>query len=177
MANRDFPHGFTPIETLHGGPIATQPYPTVAAYATALRQGDAVMQATDGNLNRFGTPGTDRLSGVAAHSRPASVDADVLVYDDPSIIFEIQDDASTGPTGDGFFKADRGLNANLAKGAGDSVRDCSTDELASSTLATTNTLDLRCLGKVEDQSNAYGANCRIRVLINKHRANRETAGV
>jgi hypothetical protein len=153
------------------------PYPTVSGYATALRQGDAVQQATDGNLNRFGTPGTDRFQGVAAHSRVASVDADVLVYDDPSIIFEIQDDGSAGPTGTGFQKADRGLNANIVKGAGDSLRDCSTDQIDATTLATTASLDLRCLGRVEDLTNAYGANCRVRVLINKHRMNRETAGV
>jgi hypothetical protein len=178
MANRNFPHGFAAIETLHGGPIFTMPYPTVAAYATALKGGDAVMQATDGNINRFGTPGTDRLSGVIAHSRPASVDLDVLVYDDPGIIFEIQDDGSAGPvSGVGFQKTERGLNANILKGAGDSVRDCSTDQLDATTLAVTASLDLRVLGKVDDPSNNYGANCRVRVLINKHRFNRETAGI
>lgn len=178
MANKNNPHGLQPIETTHGGPMTTMPYPTVSGYATKLYAFDAVMQATDGNINRFGTPGTDRLSGVIAHTRPASVDLEVLVYDDPNIIFEIQDDGSAGPvSGVGFQKTERGLNANIVKGAGDSIRDISTDQLDATSGAVSGALDLRMLGKVDDPSNAYGANCRIRVLINKHRMNRETAGI
>lgn len=178
MANRNYPHGFAPVGTLHGGPIVTSLYSKVSGYATKIFAFDAVMQATDGNINRFGTPGTDRLTGIAAHTTPASVDADQLVYDDPNIIFEVQDDASAGPTsGLGFQSADRNLNANIVKGAGDAVRDISTDQLASSTLAVTATLDLRVKGKVEAVDNAYGANCRLLVLINKHRDNRETASI
>lgn len=176
--NKDHPHGFEAFATQHGGPIATTPFTKLASYATKIFKGDSVMQNNAGDIIRFGTPGTDRLSGVAAHSSPASTLDTVLVYDDPSIIFEVQDDGAAGPTaGNGFQATERGLLANVAKGAGDSIRDISTDELDTASLAVTATLDLKVLGKVESEDNAYGANCRVMVLINKHRLNRETAGV
>lgn len=110
MPNIDAPRGFKPVRHLNGSPYngATNAYKLASGYGTAIYSGDVVKLTTDGVLNKAGA--NEQIRGVAVGFKwvgadgslnvksywPAgtvtlgAVPADVLVVDDPDILFEAQ---------------------------------------------------------------------------------------
>ena len=102
--------------------------------------------------------------------RPASTAAYVLVADDPELLFEIQENGTMG-----VLAGSR--NADLVAGVGSTNSGYSGWQLASSTLNTTNTLQLRILRPVERADNdPVSTSAKWLVSINLHAA-RNLTGV
>lgn len=174
MANVDAPHGLRPLYHFQGAPWGANEYDKDSGEATAIFIGDAVNREADGNIEAASaTPGTTRYSGVSLNHGGASLATKHLVIDDPMMVFEAQDNNDT----DGFAEVDMGLLVNLELNAGNATTLLSGHELDESTVNTTATLDAKMLRKLNVPDNAYGAFCRVEVLINKHRMNPEVAGV
>jgi len=172
MANVDNPHGLLPVYSLFGGAMVLEEFTRAAAYGTALYRGDVVGRINDHTITIPATPGTTRISGVNLVHCVASYAAATkhLVVVGPDQVFEGQADGS-------LLEADMGLNANLLYGAGDAVALKSAHEIDSATEAETATLDVHLLGRLRVEENAYGANVRLEVLINKHRMASDAVGV
>ena len=174
MANTDNPHGLRPIRHFMGAPFAIAERSKDADEGTALFIFDAVNREDDGAIEAASaTPGTTLYSGVNLNYGAASTATTHLVIEDPYVVFEAQDNNDT----DGFAAADMGLNCNLELNAGSATTLLSGHELDESTINTTNSLDVHLLQKLADPNNAYGANCRIEILFNKHRMALGVAGV
>lgn len=191
MANANRPAGFIPVQYLNGSPWNGQAriYSIAAAYATALYIGDPVKSS--GTANADGVPGvvlgaaTGGLRGVIVGLgtqegllanpqnldityRPAaatSKDWFCMVVDDPQVLFEIQEKSNTLQ----IAATDIGLNTVPVVGTGNGFT--SGWQLASSTDATpavTATLQLKLMGLVRRQQNAFGAYAKHLVQINVH---------
>jgi hypothetical protein len=175
MANRDNPHGLSPLmRNLAGGYPSVSQYVKDASGGTAIFINDVVNREADGNIAPGGTPGTTTFQGVALNYGALSTLTDHLVIDDPSALFEAQDNDDT----DGLAEADMGLSGNLEFNAGSALSQISGHEIDESTCAdTTATLDVHLLRKLDTPDNAYGANARIEIIFNKHRLNPGVAGV
>jgi hypothetical protein len=174
MANVNAPHGLNVLgRTLAGGLPTVESFQKAASLGTAIFIGDAVARAADGTISITITPGTTLYSGVALNWGAASTLTDHLVITSPDCLFEAQDsDASVGT-----LAADVGLNANLVLTAGNALTLVSKHQVDQSTLATTNTLDVKILRKFDVPSNDYGPNCRLEIVFNKHRMALGVAGV
>lgn len=185
MANTDAPFGFVPTRYRSGAPYngACTRYYIGTGDGNNLFIGDPV--ALSGTGATDGTPGIVRATAGAGSSagdgmlgavvgfenltsdnlsrtyRPASTEMYVLVADDPNLEFEIQEDGTGAVTS-------IGLNANFVIGTGNTATGVSAVELATSTVATTATLDMRILGLVKRPGNDVGANANWRVSINNH---------
>lgn len=191
MANANRPSGFIPVQYLNGSAWNGQGriYSIDPAYATALYIGDPVKSSGSADAN--GVPGvvlgsaTGALRGVIAGLgtnetalvNPANVDATyrpaaaqaktwyALVVDDPNVLFEIQEKANTLQ----LAAADIGMNTVPVVGTGNGF--VSGWQLAAATDATpavTATLQLRLMGLVRRQQNAFGAYAKHLVKINVH---------
>lgn len=191
MANANRPAGFIPVQYLNGAEWNGQArlYSIAAAYATALYIGDPVISS--GTSNADGVPGvilgaaTGALRGVIVGLgtqeglianpqnldityRPAAAttkDWFAMVVDDPMVLFEIQEKANTLQ----LAATDIGLNTVPVIGTGNGF--VSGWQLASSTDATpavTATLQLKLMGLVRRQQNAFGAYAKHLVKINVH---------
>ena len=191
MANANRPSGFSPVQYLNGSPWSGQAriYSIAAAYTTALYIGDPVKSSGTSDAN--GVPGiilgatTGALRGVIVGLgsaeglianpknldityRPAaaqSTDWYAMVVDDPQVLFEIQENAN----GTALAAADIGLNTISVSGTGSGY--VSGWMLASATDATpaaTATLQLKLMGLVRRQQNAFGAYAKHLVKINVH---------
>ena len=191
MANANRPSGFSPVQYLNGSPWNGQAriYSIAAAYATALYIGDPVKSSGTADAN--GVPGiilgatTGALRGVIVGLgsaeglianpknldityRPAAAQATdwyAMVVDDPQVLFEVQENAN----GTALAAADIGLNTISVSGTGSGF--VSGWMLASATDATpaaTATLQLKLMGLVRRQQNAFGAYAKHLVKINVH---------
>ncbi|MBV5322729.1 MAG: hypothetical protein JZU60_02705 [Ilumatobacteraceae bacterium] len=191
MANANRPAGFIPVQYLNGSPWNGQAriYSIAAAYATALYIGDPVKSS--GTANADGVPGvilgaaTGALRGVIVGlgtqegllANPQNLDITYrpgaatakdwfcMVVDDPQVLFEIQEKANTTQ----LAAAQIGLNTVPVLAAGNGFT--SGWQLASMTDATadvTATLQLKLMGLVRRQQNAFGAYAKHLVQINVH---------
>lgn len=191
MANANRPSGFSPVQYLNGSPWNGQAriYSIAAAYATALYIGDPVKSSGTADAN--GVPGivlgatTGALRGVIVGLgsaeglianpknldityRPAAAQATdwyAMVVDDPDVLFEVQENAN----GTALAATEIGLNTISVSGTGSGF--VSGWMLASATDATpanTATLQLRLMGLVRRQQNAFGAYAKHLVKINVH---------
>jgi len=191
MANANRPAGFIPVQYLNGAPWNGQAriYSIAAAYATALYIGDPVKSS--GTANADGVPGivlggaTGGLRGVIVGlgtqeglmANPGNLDVTyrpgaatakdwyAMVVDDPNVLFEIQETANTVQ----LAAADIGLNTVPVAAAGNGFT--SGWQLASATdaiPAVTATLQLKLMGLVRRQQNAFGAYAKHLVQINVH---------
>ena len=191
MANANRPSGFSPVQYLNGSPWNGQAriYSIAAAYATALYIGDPVKSSGTADAN--GVPGiilgatTGALRGVIVGLgsaeglianpknldityRPAAAQATdwyAMVVDDPQVLFEVQENAN----GTALAAADIGLNTISVSGTGSGY--VSGWMLASATDASpaaTATLQLKLMGLVRRQQNAFGAYAKHLVKINVH---------
>lgn len=191
MANANRPSGFSPVQYLNGSPWNGQAriYSIAAAYATALYIGDPVKSSGTADAN--GVPGiilgatTGALRGVIVGLgsaeglianpknldityRPAAAQATdwyAMVVDDPQVLFEVQENAN----GTALAATEIGLNTISVSGTGSGF--VSGWMLASATDATpaaTATLQLKLMGLVRRQQNAFGAYAKHHVKINVH---------
>lgn len=191
MANANRPSGFSPVQYLNGSPWNGQAriYSIAAAYATALYIGDPVKSSGTADAN--GVPGivlgatTGALRGVIVGLgsaeglianpknldityRPAAAQATdwyAMVVDDPQVLFEVQENAN----GTALAATEIGLNTISVSGTGSGfVSGWMLASATDATPATTATLQLRLMGLVRRQQNAFGAYAKHLVKINVH---------
>lgn len=192
MANANRPSGFIPHSYLNGAPWSGQAriYCIAAAYsAAAIYIGDPVISA--GSADAFGTPtialgaATGALRGVVVGLgtspnfmgnvgnvdityRPAAAQTNdwyAMVVDDPNVLFEIQEKSNTTQ----LAATEIGLNTVPVVGTGNGfVSGWQLASVTDATPATTATLQLRLMGLVRRQENAFGAYAKHLVKINVH---------
>lgn len=196
MANANVPRGLVPEAFVSGAPYngAVNVYYVPATNATALYIGDPVIGVTN-SADANGVPtvniasaggGTYLLGammGVANNAGslvipvlqsqpvylPASTAAYIYVADDPNLVWRIQENGA-------MVAGAGGRNADLVSGAGSTVTGLSGWQLASSTLNTTNTLQMRVLRLYQSatNTNAIGTNAKWLCKINLHSLNNLT---
>lgn len=191
MANANRPCGFIPVQYLNGAPWNGQArtYSIPAAYATALYIGDPVISGGSADVNGVPTvalgAATGALRGVIVGIgqgetgianivnpniiyRPGATQAAdwfCLVVDDPNVLFEIQENAGTQQ----LAATEIGLNTVPILAAGNGfVSGWTLASYTDATPATTATLQLRLMGLVRRQQNAFGAYAKHLVQINVH---------
>lgn len=170
MANANIPRGLIPVRYRSGAPYngGYNLYYVPATNNTAMFIGDPVIAVTDasdalgiptithaaaaggtyllGSVVGFvagGDPTVTRTQDLGVH-RAASTAAYAMVADDPDLLFEIQEDGLAGAMGVGACSR----NADLISGTGSAITGYSGWMLDSSTLQTTNTLQLRIVAPV-----------------------------
>jgi hypothetical protein len=173
MANRDNPHGFRPLmRTLSGGPGAAMlGAHKLVGYGTALYIHDLITRVASGTkytsaISAAITPGTTVISGVNMTYGAASTATDHQIIPAAGYqVFEAQDNKST----DGIGVADINKNANAELNAGNTVTKISGHEINESTIAVTNTLDLKIVGIFRSPDNLIDASgwVRAEVIINR----------
>lgn len=206
MANANVPRGLIPYAMLWGqkynGSFNT--YFVPSSYGTALYVGDPVdiiSSSNDANgipavkLGTVGSPlvgvvvgiinGGD-MGNINAVTRdlpvyhPASTAQYLAVCDDPNVLYEIQDDASSQATAPNLWAS---KNASLVTGSGSTVTGYSGWQMAASTVATTNTLDLKIMRPLQQPDNTIGSsantnmNAKWLVKLNNSRFANLIAGI
>lgn len=189
MANPNTPYGLRPYAYMSGAPYngAVRTYYVPSGNATALYFGDPVQIVTnssDGNgvqtaeiasagggtyvlgsfvgiSNNAGTATIPLLQSQTPYL-PASTAAYIYVSDDPFLLYAIQEDS----VGGAMVSGASGRNADLVAGAGSTVTSQSGWMLDSSTLQTTNTLQLRIIQMLQEADNAVGNFAKWLVKIN-----------
>lgn len=174
--------GLQPVRYKSGAPYngAANVYYVPASDSTALFIGDPVIIAGSGDANGVSSvtraAAGDRITGavvgfttnpndttdgaIETGYRAASTEAYVLVADDPTLVFEAQEDA----VGGALAAADIGLNVDLVAAAGSTVTKKSGYLLDSSTKVTT-TAQLRIVGFSRRVNNVIGSNPLVLVSI------------
>jgi hypothetical protein len=188
MANVNLPRGLVPVRYISGAPYngAANIYYVPSTYGTAIFRGDPVIQITnsaDANgipvVNVASAGGGTYVSGVMVGVvsagdpmitvtadkptyRVASTNAYILVADDPDLLFEVQEDSVGGNMAIGAA----GRNVDLIAGTGSTVTGFSGWMADSSTLNTTNSLQLRVRRPVERADNSpLAADSRAKWLV------------
>jgi hypothetical protein len=156
MANSNVPYGFVLIDD-EGKQFRVRRF--LKKTGNAIYAGDAVIQASTGDVDVAAAGSV--LLGVALESKAATYVDEIAVCDDPDAVYAIQASANAAA-------ADVFANADIVATAGDSAISRSKHTLDSSTIATTNTLQLKILGLHKIASNAYGSYAQVKVKINKH---------
>jgi len=186
MANTNAPSGLTPYSRSSGEPYngAVSTYYVPVGNPTALYIGDPVVLITnssDGNgIQSVGIAtagggtyilgvfrGISNNAGLATipllQSQtpylPASTAAYVNICTDPDLLYAIQENGA-------MVSGASGRNADLVAGTGSNYDSLSGWQLNSSTLATTNTLQMRIVKLLQETGNAVGTNAKWLVRIN-----------
>ena len=194
MANVDSPFGFKPVKHLNGSPWNGKYniYSIAVGDNTATFIGDLV--SMDGTADATGKyPGvvqtaanTILIVGVAigfgttpdlvvnpdalgTRYRLAATMRYVAVVDDPTVIFEVQEDS----TGGSIAITAVGNNADVAVSAGNTTTGMSGMELDSSDVKA-GTAQLRIMRVVNRPDNELGNYCKWEVMINEHIYNTTT---
>ncbi len=175
MANRDNPHGLTPLgRTNGGGPFQVQYFQKDASEAAAIFIGDAVNREDDGFIEaNSATPGTTFYSGVSLNYGAAATLTGHLVVISPGALYEAQDNNASA----GIVFADLGLNANLQLNAGSATTKISGHEINETPKDVTASLDVHLVKKYDVPDNAYGPWCRVEIYFNTHRMASASVGV
>lgn len=180
MANSNTPRGLQPYSYRNGAPYAgaVRVYYVPSGNGTALYLGDPVVTVTnssDGNgvqavniaTAGSGTYVLGAFMGVANNAGqvtipvlqnqpvylPAATAAYVYVCDDPTVLYQIQEDS----VGGAMVSGASGRNADLASGSGSTYTGFSGWQLDSSTLQTTATLQLRIIQGLQETDNTIGS--------------------
>jgi hypothetical protein len=190
MANTNAASGLQPYAYAWGAPWggAVRTYYVPVGNGTALYLGDPVVLITnssDGNgvqTAEIATAGGGAVvlgafMGVSNNAGqttipvlqsqsvylPASTAAYIYVSDDPFLLYKIQEDS----VGGSMVSGASGRNADLVAGSGSTVTGLSGWQLDSSTLATTNTLQLRVIQALQETDNQVAsANAKWLVKLN-----------
>jgi hypothetical protein len=207
MANANTPRGLVPYQTTWGAPYSgsVNTYFVPSSYATALFVGDPV-DIVSGSNDANGIPAVKAatvgspilgvvvgiinggdMGAITAVTRdqpvyhPASTAQYLAIADDPNLLFWVMDDASSQATAPNLWA---GKNANLvAGGGGSTVTGYSSWQLAASTVATTNTLDVKIIRPLQQADNLIGTaantnmNAKWLVKLNNSRFANQIAGV
>lgn len=192
MANANVKGGLKPVA--HGSSGAytagARVYSVAAGNATAIFVGDLVtaagtsqvidgqtyadvVQSATGDVFQGVVVGVLPVTSSSLPYRVASTQRLLLVADDPSLLFEIQEVS----TGTALTANDIGLNANIVVGPGSTTTGLSAMELDNTTEAATNTLDVKIVGLVPRVDNEVGASAKWHVRLNRHRFANQVAGV
>lgn len=119
----------------------------------------------------FGDPNALNIIVIPATKTQAYY---VAVCDDPSVLFEIQENSGASSTN--FTSADIGKGCNLKSGTNNGyVSGWTLDDTAAS--STSNTRQVRLMGIAHRSDNAFGAYCKFIVMINQHELNFPSSGV
>lgn len=193
MANPTTGFGLRPVRDRSGRVYngAVNRYVVPASDGTALHIGDPVQLAGSSSeglptITRATAAGGNYILGVVVGFeidanirvngyRAASTRAVVLVADDPELLFEIVEDSDS----ENVLASEIGFNIDLVAGSGSSATRLSGFKADSSTAATTNTLQLKLEGIVNDGANETAdtdAAKRLYVSINLHQR-RNTTGI
>lgn len=202
MANQIGPRGLVPSRYLDGSAWngATNMYCIPSSDGSIYGPGDVVKSAAGGDAN--GIPyvqkaaGTDTARGVviavvtAAPNLPSTQgtnldlttqaipatktkDYYVLVADDPTLIFEVQDNGASALTSTACNK-----NASLIVANPTSPQQNSATSLSCASVNTTQGLNIKIMGLVQKPNNAYGVYASWLVRFNQHElGGSNTAGV
>lgn len=191
MANANTAFGLRPLAYASGAPYngAVQVYYVPAANATALYLGDPLL-VLDNSADANGVPAigiaaagggtyiTGTFAGRANNAGelvipvlqgnnvylPASTAAYIYVADDPNLVFEVQEDSVGGAMAAGAASR----NVDLVAGSGSTYTSFSGWQLDSSTLQTTNTLQMRILRAYQSIDNSIGTYAKWLCRINLH---------
>lgn len=201
MANVNQPKGFVPSRYQNASSYngASNLYCIPSTDGSMFSVGDAVKSVVGGDAN--GIPnvqkatGTDAVRGVIVGVLPAGmnnpslvgVNMDltqqnipatktkayyVLVADDPDLLFEVMDDGLFALTATSCNK-----NASFTVANPTLPAQNSASVLATGTVGTVNTLNLKLIGLVQRPGNGYGANALWLVKWNLHEFASPTVGV
>lgn len=182
MANINAPKGFIPVRHMNGSAWngLTKMFLIPSSDATAVFVGDLVKHAGSSGaagtvvsgvdcegiptatLATAGTTGQDLLGAVvgflvdptnlALKHRAASTARLALVCTDPSVVYEVQEDA----VGSNLAAGDIGSNIPYTTTAGNATTGVSKMEIDSSAIATTSTLPFKVVGLVKRPDVAFG---------------------
>lgn len=189
MANVNAASGFQPYAYAWGAPWggAVRTYYVPVGNGTALYLGDPVQiitNSSDGNgvqtceiatagggatcsgvfmgiSNNAGQTTIPVLQSESVYL-PASTAAYIYVADDPFLLFRAQEDG----VGGAMVSGASGRNADMVAGSGSTVTGLSGWQIDSSTLATTNTLQLRIIQLLQQSDNAVGLAAKWLVKLN-----------
>lgn len=196
MANINAPKGFVPVRHMNGAPWngQTKMFLIPSSDGTAVFVGDLVKLAGSAGaagtvvsgldcegmptaaIASAGTTGQDLLGPVVGFLvdptnltlkyRAASTNRIALVCVDPSVVYEVQEDA----VGSNIAAADIGLNVPYTTTAGNTTTGVSKMEIDSSAVATTSTLPFKLLGLVKRPDVAFGTastdHAKFEVMLN-----------
>jgi len=172
MANVNAPFGFRPtMRTVTGASGRMIAAHKIAGYGTALFMNDAVTHAANGTKNNPAidkgiTPGSTPVLGINLQYGAASTATDhTIVLASAGAVFVVQGDGSAGG-GSPIAAASLSMNANIVMTAGSATLLTSKQSLSETSLATTNTLDLRVRKLWESPDNAFGQYARVEVTFN-----------
>jgi hypothetical protein len=206
MANANIARGLIPYANIWGSKYngSFNTYFVPASYGTALYVGDPVdivSSSNDANgipavqIATVGAPILGVVIGIINGGdmgamttvtrdlpvyHPASTAQYLAVCDDPNLLYEIQDNASAQATAPNFWA---GKNANLVSGTGNNTTGYSGWQMAASTVATTNTLDLKIIRPLQQADNTIGTaantnmNAKWLVKLNNSRFANLIAGI
>ena len=176
MANIDSPRGARPVKRLDGGSaVVTNKYVVDASNGTAIFIGDFIKLENDGNVAPAAAGGNilgvcvgvlDDYDNLTRRYLPASTAGNILVCDDPWMIYEVQEDSVGGD----LAHTNIGNNCDLVAGSGSTTTGISAHEIDASD-AKTGIAQLRLLRISPRDDNAIGTNADWHVVINEHAFN------
>lgn len=183
MANVDAAFGFVPIRHLSGYAARANKYTIGSGYATSIFNGDAVIIASDGEVEQAAATNVNIIGVFAGVSYTASdgsyvyseywpantVGTNIIayVYDDPYTVYKVQSAGAPAQT-------NIQNNADIVVGTGSTITGQSAMEI-SGTMAT-GTAACRILALYDAPDNAFGTNAVMEVIFNEHLL-RATAGI
>ena len=201
MANLNAPKGFVPSRYLSGAGWtgAVNMYYIPSTDSNIYSPGDAVksvaLSDSVGTMGIVKAAGTDVIRGVIVGFLAAplfgqsfqGVPLDLtiqnipaiktkayyaLVVDDPNVLFEVQDDGLAALTATSVNK-----NAIFTVANPTAPAQNSASVLSTSSVSTTNTLNLKIMGLIQRDDNTFGANAKWLVKFNLHELLGGTSGV
>jgi hypothetical protein len=187
MANVDFAFGFKPVKHYLGGIVRANEYEIAGGYTSNIFQGDPVKSTGTTKRIELAVVSTNAL-GVFDGCRYVNPQGEVIyspywpastvvqtgsvvtafVFDDPLILFEIQEDGLGGAAG----VAAIGAMADFIAGTGSTLTGRSAYELDSSSVGQAS---MKIVDYVRDDTNDPTlVNARFLVLWNEHEHNTST---
>ncbi len=152
MPNFNNPFGFQGLGIGVGGagPSVTIRRTKLAANTDVFYRGDVLAPGAAGDCSRTFTPGTTPVLCVSDGYYPASTAALVAsIPVDGGRLFRVQSNGD-------LQRTHVNLNANIVLGTGNAVTNNSGDTMNISTVATTNTLDLKIHELIDNLENTVG---------------------
>lgn len=185
--NYNAPMGLKPIRYQSGATYdgKANTYTIASAYATNIGQWDPVVTLADGTIG-IGVAGSQcrgvfshvdyiNTSGilvqsnnwVASTAAKTGTTVRAYVFDDPSLVMDVQETDGSSGAGTPLALADIGLNINFVIGA-PNTQGISTTSLNNTTEQTTATLNLKILALSDYPGNAVGQFANWIVTWNTH---------